>query len=251
MKNKLLVISCWLLGLFVLTAEAVLSVLPVIPVPVGFASGGNEHTNSPTRKLYETMLYPCVRISSPSGIGSGVIIHRRDAKDAEKSIYILSAAHVVGDYSAVTVTVYSYHRGDAEVAEEIQANVVLTDTTKDLALLRALCVSAVKPAKLAPKDYTYYLFTPVYAVGCSLGLEPRPSSGILSALSVSAVEISAPILPGNSGGPVYDAKTHKLIGIAVWVRVYNGQLVTTMAGVVPIQQIYEFLTAETQSSQRE
>jgi S1-C subfamily serine protease len=124
---------------------------------------------------------------------------------------------------------------------------VITDTVKDLALIRVICgirdirVKDIYFARLAPRDYTYYLFTPVYAVGCSLGLSPRPSSGILSALSASVVEITAPILPGNSGGPVFDAKTYEVIGIAVWVKVYNGQLITTMAGVVPIGEIHEFL----------
>ncbi|MFH0888281.1 MAG: S1C family serine protease, partial [Planctomycetota bacterium] len=126
---------------------------------------------------------------------------------------------------------------------KIEGTVVITDTEKDLSLLRALCDSAVQTysAKLAPKDYTYYLFAPVYAVGCSLGLPPRPSSGILSALGVSAVEITAPVLPGNSGGPVYDARTFEVIGIAVWVKVYDYQLITTMAGIVPIGEIYKFL----------
>jgi S1-C subfamily serine protease len=107
---------------------------------------------------------------------------------------------------------------------------------------------------LAPRDYTPFIFTPVWTVGCSLGLKPRPSFGHLCALCPSREagssdlcgdskywEVSAPILPGNSGGPVYDANTHEVIGIAVWVHTYYGQLITTMAGIVPIQTIYEFI----------
>ena len=78
-------------------------------------------------------------------------------------------------------------------------------------------------------------------MGCSLGLAPRPSSGLISAFSGSRYEISAPILPGNSGGGVFLKATRELIGIVVWVRVYHGQLVTTAAGVVPLQEIYSFL----------
>ncbi|MFH1226682.1 MAG: S1C family serine protease, partial [Planctomycetota bacterium] len=124
----------------------------------------------------------------------------------------------------------------------IEATVLVTDTIKDLALIKPskkLSYSAI----LAPKDYTPYLFSPVYAVGCSLGLKVRPSYGIISVIEDSYWGISAPILPGNSGGPVYDSKTFEVIGIAVWVNVHNGQLITTMAGIVPIQTIYEFLNS--------
>ncbi|MBI4834524.1 MAG: trypsin-like peptidase domain-containing protein [Planctomycetes bacterium] len=105
----------------------------------------------------------------------------------------------------------------------------------------------LKTAALADRDYQYYLFAPVYVVGCSLGLSPRPSSGIISAINFDSVEVSAPILPGNSGGPVYTADTHELIGIAVWVRLCGNQLVTTMAGIVPISEIYDFLDSATKT----
>jgi len=197
----------------------------------------------PFQTEYEEMLYPTVRITAGFSTGSGVVIsleHR--AKSIEDSdskpyalrstLYILTAAHVVEDQSVVDIELY-----DSTI---ITGTVVITDTTKDLALL---CVSAVKPyfARLAPRDYTPYLFTPVYTIGCSLGLSPRPSAGMITAINKDNWEVSSPILPGNSGGPVYDARTFEVIGIAVWVRVYNGQLVTTMAGVVPIDEIYKFI----------
>ncbi|MBI4712523.1 MAG: trypsin-like peptidase domain-containing protein [Planctomycetes bacterium] len=123
---------------------------------------------------------------------------------------------------------------------DIPATVIITDTIKDLALIKP---SRKLPysAHLADKDYKPYIFTPVYTVGCSLGLEPRPSSGQICVIHGSYWEISSPILPGNSGGPVFNARTYEVIGIAVWVRTYNGQLITTMAGIVPIQSIYEFM----------
>jgi S1-C subfamily serine protease len=205
---------------------------------------------NPYHRQYEEMLYPTVRIETPDGVGSGVVISHRDT---EAETYILTAAHVVGDAGKVTVEFFSHQ--DTKTQSNIEANVLITDTNKDLALLRVLCDS-VATAKLAPRDYTPYIFTPVWVVGCSLGLQPRPSQGIITAITLSLPsplegegkgegmnywEISAPIVPGNSGGPVYDARTHEVIGIAVWVRTYQGQLITTMAGVVPIQSIYEFL----------
>ena len=213
-------------------------------------------SDNPYQQEYEQMLYPTVRIKTPTSTGSGVIFTAEDAKDAKDTIYILTAAHVVGEQSEVTVEVFYPNlcpTGGSSSA--LSAFVVMTDTNKDLALLRALCASAVNSSQLAPESYTPYLFTPVWAVGCSLGLTPRPSQGIItyisdfSVLSGSYWEISSPILPGNSGGPVYaivpsddgNASTYAVIGIAVWVHTYKNQIVTTMAGIVPIQDIYTFL----------
>ena len=193
----------------------------------------SKEPRNPYQEEYEKLLYPTVRITAGWSTGSGVVLTTEDTEGTE-NIYILTAAHVVGDESSVTIEFFY------PITKEIRATVVITDTAKDLALLSGLCDSVAK-AKLAPQNYIPYLFSPVWVVGCSLGLPPRPSSGYLSAFSGSCYEISAPILPGNSGGPVYDARTYEVIGIAVWVKVYDGQLITTMAGVVPIQTIYEFL----------
>jgi len=222
----------------------------------------------PYQDEYEKMLYPTVRITSSSGTGSGVVIsYKLQVKSYESKpetcnlqpeTFILTAAHVVDNQSVVDIELY-----DSTV---ITASVVVTDTVKDLALLR-ITNPPQSPSKspqppfakgekgglerlnkwgfynatLAPKDYTPYIFTPIYTVGCSLGLAPRPSQGIISVIGKDNWEVTSPVLPGNSGGPVYDARTFEVIGIAVWVKVYQYQLVTTMAGIVPIQEIYKFL----------
>ena len=251
--KKILIVS--LIGLIMVLAlspselgETITDLPPIKILPADY---------NPYQSLYDEMLAPTVRISSASGIGSGVVISHRDTENTEKSIYILTANHVVGNNTSVTVTVYSYISNTQASLCNLCAFVVVTDTNKDLALLRINPpvspfvkggLRGIYSAKLAPKDYTPYLFTPVWTVGCSLGLKPRPSFGHLCALGDSVAnywEVSSPILPGNSGGPVYDANTHEVIGIAVWVHTYQGQLITTMAGVVPIQSIYEFLNETT------
>ncbi|MFH0888069.1 MAG: serine protease [Planctomycetota bacterium] len=198
----------------------------------------------PYQDEYEKMLYPTVRITTPSGTGSGVVISYKlqvksyeskpETSNLKPETFILTAAHVVGNESKVTIEFFTTEN------TKIDASVVITDTAKDLALL-SFFHSISYTAHLAPRDYTPYLFTPVYAIGCSLGLTPRPSEGIISVIDKDNWEISAPVLPGNSGGPVYDGHTYEVIGIAVWVKVCQFQLVTTMAGIVPIQEVYRFL----------
>jgi S1-C subfamily serine protease len=185
--------------------------------------------DNPYQKEYEKMLYPTVRIKTTNSTGSGVII----------GDYIISAAHVVGANSDVRCEIWD---GDGYTIQD--ARVVITDTLKDLALItihNSSLVTHTYSATLAPRNYKPYIFNPVYAVGCSLGMKPRPSYGIISAIENTYWGISAPVLPGNSGGPVYDARTYEVIGIAVWINTCQGQLVPTMVGIVPIQKVYEFL----------
>lgn len=201
---------------------------------------------NPYQEEYEKLLYPTVRITSSSGIGSGVIFNAECGMRSAESIYILTACHVVESQSVVNIKLYN--------SEIITGTVVITDTIKDLALIKPEINTDSKikiyTARLATKEYVPYLFSPVWVVGCSLGLNPRPSYGHItnieksnqsSSVSICGYEISAPVLPGNSGGPVYDKYTYQVIGIAVWVHTYQGQLITTMAGVVPINEIYKFL----------
>jgi S1-C subfamily serine protease len=191
---------------------------------------------NPYQQLYEELLYPSVRIETEHGIGSGVMITSTD-----KTTYIITAAHVVGNEALVTVELFNS-------AETLPAFVIVTDTGKDLALLNLI---TDKPypyaAKLAPRNYVPYIFTPVWVIGCSLGYAPRPTEGTITSLSdlrdsvVKYWEMNAPIWPGNSGGGVFLKDTHELIGLAVWVKVYHGQLASTMGGIVPLPDIYEFL----------
>ena len=197
----------------------------------------SKEPRNPYQDEYERMLYPTVRISSPSGTGSGVVISVERGAYSVEGITILTAAHVVENETTVNIELYN--------STVITATVVITDTDKDLALIRVIRsirdIRVIYSARLAPRNYTPYIFTPVYSVGCSLGLAPRPSQGIISAINTDSWEVTSPILPGNSGGPVFDEHIYQVIGITVWVKTCQGQFVTTMAGIVPIQEIHTFL----------
>jgi hypothetical protein len=89
------------------------------------------------------------------------------------------------------------------------------------------------------------IFDRIYAVGCPLGNDPIPTWGEI-ADTHHAVDgqrywmISAPTYIGNSGGGIFDADTHELLGIFCKIYTHGSVrptvvphmgLVTSLAGV--------------------
>lgn len=96
------------------------------------------------------------------------------------------------------------------------AGIVGIDTQRDLALLK---ITGVKAPSLTFGDINQVAVgDEVYAIGNPQGLEGTFSQGIVSSIrhvgSDILFQITAPISPGSSGGPVLNAQG-KVIGIAV------------------------------------
>jgi S1-C subfamily serine protease len=98
------------------------------------------------------------------------------------------------------------------------------DLEKDLVVFQLYEVGRIEK----PQNLPYVAFAPskdlkvgqkVIAVGSPQGLENTVSDGILSAIreydSVRYLQITAPISPGSSGGPVLDTDGH-MIGVATF-----------------------------------
>lgn len=139
------------------------------------------------------------RQGQPAGLGSGFAIG---------SGLIATNFHVIdGAASAVVRPV-----GDS--TEYVVAGMLVTDPAHDLAVLH---VPNLSTPSLPFTEQDATIGDPVYVVGNPRGLEGTFSQGIVSGLRRvgpdSVVQITAPISPGSSGGPVLDA-TGKVIGIA-------------------------------------
>jgi putative serine protease PepD len=157
-----------------------------------------------------------VLVTLPNGTeeGSGVILNATGT--------ILTNAHVVADAANGRITVTF---SDGKTAT---ARVVGTNTSKDIAVIKAQGVSGLTPATLGSSS-TLHVGDTVLAVGSPLGLEGSVTSGIVSALhrdagkesgatsdSVAlddAIQTDAAINPGNSGGPLVDA-SGRVVGIS-------------------------------------
>jgi uncharacterized protein len=124
---------------------------------------------------------------------------------------LLTNNHVVAECSAMRIS---------DGGDGIPAKVIAVDPQRDLALLQA--PKPVEAAAVFRAD-SNKLGENIVVVGFPLTgiLSPEPivTSGIVSALAGAGnnqrqLQISAPIQPGNSGGPVFDA-SGRIAGIAV------------------------------------
>lgn len=152
-------------------------------------------------------------------LGSGVVY-----KKVGDSIFIMTNAHVVGDKQEQKIT---YGNGDYAIGK-----VIGTDKYSDIAVVKAKVKSGsdVKPIKMGDSS-TLVLGEPIIVVGNPLGVDFKGSvsEGIVSGLNrhipvdidkdnqydvlMDALQIDAPVNPGNSGGGVIN-RDGKLIGIA-------------------------------------
>jgi S1-C subfamily serine protease len=137
------------------------------------------------------------------GQGSGFVV--------DKSGVIVTCLHVVADGETVQV-----QSGDEDA--HLATAIVRSDKQWDIALLRVegLRQSALKLA--GPESVR--VGAPVVAIGSPLGLGNTLSQGIISGLRPRAgdgdlIQITAPVSPGSSGGPVLSPSTREVLGVTV------------------------------------
>jgi putative serine protease PepD len=139
--------------------------------------------------------------------GSGFVLDRRGD--------ILTNAHVVDGARKVTVRIGN---GDSD----IPAQVVGTDVSRDLAVLR-VDPSATDLHPLALSSAPVQVGDPVAAIGNPFGFDRTITTGIVSALQRQisapngfaidhAIQTDAAINPGNSGGPLING-AGQVIGV--------------------------------------
>jgi putative serine protease PepD len=145
-----------------------------------------------------------VPLADGTAEGSGVILSS-DGK-------VLTNNHVVeGAAGQVTVQLSD--------GRKVNADVLKTDASHDLALLQLNGVSGLTAATLGDSS-TLQVGDTVLAFGSPLGLTGTVTSGIVSALNRDAsdlgqtglIQTDAPINSGNSGGPLVDT-AGRVVGI--------------------------------------
>jgi len=171
----------------------------------------------------------CLWAKTPMGKAAGTAVCI--FTDNGKSI-LVTAGHCYMDGAEFTIT-----HGD----KTYNAIFFHVSSTYDLGFLYVEARLPVVPFGCVPK-----LGARVYVIGNKLGGGHLwPSEGIYGGrVNKGFSVISAPIHPGNSGGPVVNEKG-QLIGIASRILVHSGtrQLLPTTAMMVPLDNLLEAILA--------
>lgn len=210
--------------------------------------------------LTRTMLLPTVQLNGDDTVGSGTLVWSDTNPDSGKvENYVLTSFHVVRNILADTpkaqrdgfdVTVYL-------VGErlDVKGRMIASNPKIDAALVKLDTEQRLPHvANVLPRTESAAIkvWDPVCAVGCPLGNDPVPSRGEVSSLKnelngANYWMINAPTYFGNSGGGVYRADTHQLIG--VFSKIYthgkgNPVVIPHMGLCTPISAVYEWLEQE-------
>lgn len=171
-------------------------------------------------------------------LGTGFVINDQGA--------LITAAHVIRN----CITISANYAG-----EEINASLKAEDRERDLAIL-SLDKKTADYARFAENNQSIKLGQDVITIGYPLAgvLSSKPSltTGVVSATAgvkddERFFQITAPVQPGNSGGPLLDntglvmgVVSHKLNALAVAKAV--GQLPENVSFAVNSDQLKNFLT---------
>jgi len=167
-------------------------------------------------------------IKAPKKIGSGFLV----SPDG----YALTCKHVIEGVPNLTAIMNDQ--------QEAQLNVLSTSSKYDLALVQIMAPKkmpylTIRDAKtLAPGDR-------LFAVGASAGLQSTVTDGVFTAFrTIDAakgdfIQFSAPLNPGNSGGPLVDENGMVVGVVSLKFLSQQGMPVSGVGFAVPSAQIKE------------
>lgn len=210
--------------------------------------------------MWKDLVGPVVQIAGDATVGSGVLlesipIHGDSPEPIAWRTNLLTSWHVVRDIYAspaeitepIAIKLYQKDGGTFYERAILRAH----DVELDVALLELETTEPVPHGARLPSRERLtevQVFDSVYAVGCPLGNDPIPTAGEIASTNhlvdgESYWMISAPTYIGNSGGGIFDARTHELLGI--FSKIYtHGSLRSTivphMGLVTPMPIIYDW-----------
>lgn len=143
-----------------------------------------------------------VLIRTPTGLGSGFIIHPAG--------YVVTNAHVISGEHEISVTVFKKGGEVLDKAQYDNVRIVSVNHHEDLALLK-IEAGPESPFSTVPLGRSDILRQgqSVFAIGNPLGLERSVSQGIISLKNRLIngrlfVQTTTQINSGNSGGPLFN-----------------------------------------------
>jgi S1-C subfamily serine protease len=191
------------------------------------------------QSVYETTRHSVVTIltyktggGSPSGMGSGFYV----SPDV-----VVTNAHVVDGAGYVELK-KNLKDKPIRVLE-----ILAVDRDADVALLRA----SETGAPLVLSEFLPGAGEPVVVISSPLGLEKTVSQGIISGFrehnKKRYLQITAPISPGSSGGPVLN-RQGKVLGVTAFIL--DGNHAQNLNFAIPAHEIQHVLNGQTGASSK-
>lgn len=166
-------------------------------------------------------------IETPDGLGSGWVVGRTGG-----SSIIITDYHVVQSvWTGTGARTVQVKHGTTTLT----GTITKVDAGDDLAAITV--DTALTP--LSPATSGAMIGDEVFVVGSPLGLSGTVSNGIVSAFRNGLIQFSAPISPGDSGGPVVN-QLGRVIGVAESKLVGSG--VEGLSFAIPITTVCSTVT---------
>lgn len=227
-------------------------------------------------EMREKLLYPVARVSSPSASGSGTVLYSGD-RGGEQRTFVLTNWHVVQGAikivkewdnllgkevpreknDLVDVELFTWDAGTIVDRKVVKAAIYAHSQEHDLAVLELRSSEKPYPIKvpyttrLVAANIPVGVFTPIFIVGCGLGLDPTHTRGDVTDSEEmldgkTYTQSSAPLIFGNSGGAVFAdlAGDYPLVGVPARIAVSGGSGVTHLNWFIPASRIRQFFTAQ-------
>jgi serine protease Do len=195
-------------------------------VAPGTASAEAADSLSVTGQFFRTVINPAllpiqtnvervggavVLVQSPTGLGSGFIVHPDG--------YVVTNHHVVAGETELSVTRFVRDGSGLQRVRHQRIRIVATDPRVDLALLKIEDTQGVAAFATVPVGESQSLEEGqgVFAIGSPLGLDRTVSQGIVSSRNRLVdgqlyIQTTTQINPGNSGGPLFNLRG-EVIGV--------------------------------------
>ncbi|MFM8871890.1 MAG: S1C family serine protease [Phycisphaerales bacterium] len=165
----------------------------------------------PPKELAKSLGPAVIKVSSPGGLGSGVII----SPDG----FAITNAHVIQGEQSLRATVwFRQPDGSLKRVEIDDVEIEAVSNSLDLALIRIRHPDG-KPFQVAPMEMDDQVEAGqrVFAIGNPLGLERTLTEGVVSVPAMQLdgrayIQTDTPINPGNSGGPLFNMRG-EVVGI--------------------------------------
>jgi len=150
-----------------------------------------------------------VLVKTAAGLGSGFFINEKG--------YLITNFHVIAGEKHIAVTQFLLEGKVLRRIVHKEVEIVATAPFHDLVVLRLKEFDTpITPVVFAPEERLEIGET-VFAIGNPLGLERTVTEGVLSQThrnfgGILYLQVDAPVNPGNSGGPLFNAQG-QVIGI--------------------------------------